>query len=246
MEPDLSKKEPDLSEQEPIGNILSHDRDVWTAHMAEDMALYPFLRENRERLVAFHRKFLGRSTIAHGNRRYNSWSNDLWAIYVNNEYGVKFEVKGVKSLNAVDKNPGPYIQKAIRAWINYRAAIQLPSNLASFLAESPALRVYLDDERPTPEGWVGARWPEDVIALIQKGGVEIVSLDHDLGDDARGTGYDVITWLERETHENPQFIAPKVLIHTQNPSARLRMELGRTHLARIADVRRKLAQDQKT
>ena len=59
------------------------------------------------------------------------------------------------------------------------------------------MRVFLDDERPTPPGWVGVRWPEEVIALLQGGEVIELSLDHDLGDDRRGTGYDVILWIEK-------------------------------------------------
>nr|WP_309249558.1 cyclic-phosphate processing receiver domain-containing protein [Paraburkholderia sp. CNPSo 3272] len=32
--------------------------------------------------------------------------------------------------------------------------------------------------------------------LLESGIVEEISLDHDLGDDARDTGYDVILWIE--------------------------------------------------
>jgi len=58
------------------------------------------------------------------------------------------------------------------------------------------MRVYLDDVRVAPAGWVQARWPNEVIALLQSGNVEELSLDHDLGDDQRGTRYDVLTWIE--------------------------------------------------
>jgi hypothetical protein len=58
------------------------------------------------------------------------------------------------------------------------------------------MKVYLDDERPCPDGWVVARWPEEVIELLKTGQVTHLSLDHDLGDDYRGTGYDVITWID--------------------------------------------------
>ena len=51
------------------------------------------------------------------------------------------------------------------------------------------LRLFLDDARPTPEGWVRAFWPTEVIAWLETGTVKAVSLDHDLGHDARGTGY---------------------------------------------------------
>lgn len=85
--------------------------------------------------------------------------------------------------------------------------------------------VFLDDERITPAGWVRAYWPEEVIKLLETGNVTIVSLDHDLGDDAHGTGYDVIVWIE-EAVITRNFKAPKILIHSANSSARVKMELG--------------------
>ncbi|WP_338033874.1 cyclic-phosphate processing receiver domain-containing protein [Herbaspirillum huttiense] len=54
------------------------------------------------------------------------------------------------------------------------------------------MRVFLDDERAPPVGWVRTYWPEGAIALLEAGGVVEISLDHDLGDDEHGTGYDVI------------------------------------------------------
>ena len=54
------------------------------------------------------------------------------------------------------------------------------------------MKVYLDDERAAPAGWVDVRWPEEVIELLKTGNVTELSLDHDLGDDGHGTGYDVL------------------------------------------------------
>ena len=58
------------------------------------------------------------------------------------------------------------------------------------------MKVYLDDERKPPDGWTLVRWPEDAIALLKTNQVTDLSLDHDLGDDNRGTGYDVVLWVE--------------------------------------------------
>lgn len=49
-----------------------------------------------------------------------------------------------------------------------------------------------------PLGWVRAYWPEEVITLLKSGQVTELSLDHDLGDDAHGTGYTVLLWLEEQ------------------------------------------------
>lgn len=87
------------------------------------------------------------------------------------------------------------------------------------------MKVYLDDERETPEGWTRAYWPDEVIELLETGEVTHLSLDHDLGDDFRGTGYDVILWVE-EAVALRRFKAPHIIAHTANSSARNKMESG--------------------
>jgi len=87
------------------------------------------------------------------------------------------------------------------------------------------MRVYLDDERGTPPGWTRTYWPDEVIALLEQGGVAELSLDHDLGDDERGTGYDVVLWIE-EAVALRGFIPPKMQVHSANSSAREKMEAG--------------------
>ena len=87
------------------------------------------------------------------------------------------------------------------------------------------MRVYLDDERATPDGWVRVFWPSEVIALLETGKVLELSLDHDLGDDERGTGYDVVLWIEEAVAMNG-FIPPKISVHSANSSAREKMLAG--------------------
>lgn len=96
------------------------------------------------------------------------------------------------------------------------------------------MKVFLDDVRPTPEGWVRAYWPDEVIKLLQTGEVEHLSLDHDLGDDARGTGYDVLTWLEEEVVLQG-FRPPAILqIHSDNGPGASRMRAAAESLKRYA------------
>lgn len=87
------------------------------------------------------------------------------------------------------------------------------------------MKLYLDDERKTPVGWVRVFWPDEAIAWLETETVTEISLDHDLGDDDRGTGYDVILWIENEVMTN-NFIPPQIHIHSANVSARRKMELG--------------------
>lgn len=81
------------------------------------------------------------------------------------------------------------------------------------------MKIYLDDTREAPPGWTRCCWPDEVIALLEGGGVSELSLDHDLGDDERGTGYDVLRWLE-EAVALRGFPPPgRIVIHSANASA---------------------------
>ncbi len=84
------------------------------------------------------------------------------------------------------------------------------------------MRVYLDDERETPDGWVRVYWPDEAIVLLKEGNVAEISLDHDLGDDERGTGYDVLLWIE-EAVALEGFRPPLMKVHSANSSARQKM-----------------------
>jgi len=87
------------------------------------------------------------------------------------------------------------------------------------------MKVYLDDERSPPEGWTLVRWPEDVIKLLESQRITELSLDHDLGNDRRGTGYDVILWIEKAVATS-DFQPPLIKVHSANTSARQKMEAG--------------------
>lgn len=95
------------------------------------------------------------------------------------------------------------------------------------------MKVFLDDERTTPEGWVRAYWPDEAIALLRTGGVQEISLDHDLGDDERGTGYDVILWME-EAVALHKFRPPVIRVHSANSSARDKMLAGVRAISQLA------------
>ena len=95
------------------------------------------------------------------------------------------------------------------------------------------MKVYLDDEREASEGWVRVRWPEEAIELLQTGQVTDLSLDHDLGNDERGTGYDVVLWIE-EAVATGGFVPPRIVVHSANAPARAKMEAGLKRIRRFA------------
>ena len=85
------------------------------------------------------------------------------------------------------------------------------------------MKIYLDDEREAPKGWTRIERSLTAIILLKSGIVYEISLDHDLGDDRRGTGYNILLWIENEIVINSDFKLPKITIHTANPPARKRM-----------------------
>jgi len=107
------------------------------------------------------------------------------------------------------------------------------------------IRVYLDDERKTPDGWHRAYSVEDAIAFLKTGLVEEISLDHDLAPehyagqlDSR-TGYAVVLWLEQRVMEDENFVLPIVRIHSMNPVGREHMERGLRRIERFMRERGK-------
>lgn len=88
------------------------------------------------------------------------------------------------------------------------------------------VRLWLDDQRPAPHGWVHARSYHEAVQCIAVLGEKLVevSLDHDLcephsdGDYSDGlTGYDVLEYLLREG------LRPVIYFHTMNPEGLQRM-----------------------
>ena len=60
------------------------------------------------------------------------------------------------------------------------------------------INIFLDDIRKCPDGFIAARTVEEAIKLF-KYNVNIISLDHDLGQDENGnlrkTGYDFVKYF---------------------------------------------------
>lgn len=82
--------------------------------------------------------------------------------------------------------------------------------------------LYLDDLRPTPEGFERVYTYEEFVAFItEKGLPDFISFDHDLG--LGKTGYDCAKWLVEYCldHENS---LPEFVVHSQNPVGKENIE----------------------
>jgi len=89
------------------------------------------------------------------------------------------------------------------------------------------MKLWLDDTRVAPLGWIHVKDAPDAIFHLGLycDVIVAVSLDHDLGDTPDcGTGYDVITWMESMVYST-DYVAPRILIHTANPVGRARMQV---------------------
>ncbi|MGG3890298.1 cyclic-phosphate processing receiver domain-containing protein [Metabacillus fastidiosus] len=84
------------------------------------------------------------------------------------------------------------------------------------------INLYVDDLRDCPKGFTVARNFKDAIYLLENQKVNILSLDHDLGEDENGnllpTGYDLVKYFcENGLRSN------KIYIHTDNGVGRENM-----------------------
>lgn len=92
------------------------------------------------------------------------------------------------------------------------------------------ISIFLDDLRPTPEGFERTYTAPETIALIQDCQnknitIDVLSLDNDLGD-GEAEGYTVLDWLEEQFFEDTSFQLPnRIVVHSDNAAARERMEM---------------------
>lgn len=98
------------------------------------------------------------------------------------------------------------------------------------------MKLWLDDERPAPDGWVREMFAADAMIQLATYQVTHLSLDHDLGRPENGTGYDVCLWLERAVRSDDQFTMPVVTLHTANPVGRKNMQIVLDSISRYLEL----------
>jgi|SRR3989338_1686264 len=85
------------------------------------------------------------------------------------------------------------------------------------------MKIYLDDKRDIPDGWVGARSATEFIKIIlsNHNDIEAISFDNDLG--AGMEGWEILKWISEQF---PELFRPEIdiEIHSANSSARENME----------------------
>lgn len=84
------------------------------------------------------------------------------------------------------------------------------------------IKVFLDDERLTPPGWIRVYSVNEAIEIMKTGEVDVISFDNDLGSyhyDG-GDGREAMKWLEEQVLTDQMINPPLMFIHTGNPVAR--------------------------
>ena len=98
------------------------------------------------------------------------------------------------------------------------------------------MKVFLDDERVAPDdSWTVVKTAKEAIDLLSNNKVNSLSLDHDLGNESFGTGYDVLVWIEEQVYYSDYNPPKSITIHTLNPSARERMRVCLLSIRRICE-----------
>lgn len=104
------------------------------------------------------------------------------------------------------------------------------------------VKLWHDDVRPAPMGWVWVQNNTDAKAVLSSCDVTEISMDHDLGATPHGeagimargwdedNGYRLALWMV-ETGNVP----PKITIHSWNPAGAKRMASVFTQAARMVD-----------
>ncbi len=94
------------------------------------------------------------------------------------------------------------------------------------------MKVYMDDERHTPDGWERTFTVAQTIALLETRKVTHLSLDNDLGW-GQDEGYKVMDWLEETVYNDKTFPLPEVTIHSSNASRVEYMQRALRNIERI-------------
>lgn len=76
------------------------------------------------------------------------------------------------------------------------------------------MKLWIDDIRVAPEGWVWATTSADAIKMILSHSIEEISFDHDLGGE--DTAYRVATLIEERAYQGK---IPRMIwhVHSANP-----------------------------
>jgi hypothetical protein len=93
------------------------------------------------------------------------------------------------------------------------------------------MKLYVDDVRPIPDGWTGARTVEEAVRILESDSVEELSLDYMIGDSPENNFSPVARFVVTLPPEKRPRL---VRLHTSSPSgARVLESILRGHVGEI-------------
>jgi len=97
------------------------------------------------------------------------------------------------------------------------------------------MKIFLDNMRDAPEGWLAVHWPDDAILLLAQGEVTELSVDHEFGRGLRGTADTLFDWLTTAitTRALP---VPKLIVHSSNSTQQARLQARADEIAQLTPV----------
>lgn len=148
-------------------------------------------------------------------------SLNIWGKDLTRYTGYITDVDPIKDTFTIEM-PGEFVKTAD---IINAARIDLDIHSRIEISEGQKYKLWIDDIREVPTGLFGAKSVNEAIRIIEliesRGGtIELLDLDHDLGDFAKfgGDAIKLLDFLcERETFY-------PIAIHTANPVGRANME----------------------
>ena len=83
------------------------------------------------------------------------------------------------------------------------------------------MNLFVDDLRLCPKGFIHAKDYDEAVIILKKNKINILSLDHDLGEGK--SGYDIAKFIVEAGIENPLIWPNEIYLHTDNPVGRKNM-----------------------
>jgi hypothetical protein len=98
------------------------------------------------------------------------------------------------------------------------------------------MKIFIDDVRECPNGWVLCTTAEQAINLLFTDGSSVtdISFDHDLGEGK--TGYDVACFIEMQVFHGQLQQVPKWKVHSANQVGRRNIEQAMKRAERIQAI----------
>ena len=87
------------------------------------------------------------------------------------------------------------------------------------------MKLWLDDNRPAPDGWTWAKTASEAIKWLMAGSdITDISFDHDLGE-GNGDGHDVVSLVEELVYAG-RIKMPEMAVHSANPVGAQKIHLA--------------------